>query len=404
MSISALLRAERGNFAVTLGLAALPVMLAAGIALEYTQAARYDSRLQNAVDAATLAAGYDLQKKRDAQVRADLQNHLRSNLEAGDYAQLKNLDIAIDRKQMAITVDATGSMKTSFARLVRRNKLDYHVSASIQAAWGAIEAVLVLDNTGSMSWDGKLAALKTVAGDFVDGLLAYNSTGSRVKVGLAPFSEYVNVGAANASATWLATPVPPGWQGCVGSRANPLDLGDTAYGVKIPPVADVTCPAALTDLTDNGNLLDSRIAAMVPVGATYIPSGLVWGQRMLSSKAPLTAASTALVARRDRITKAIILMTDGENTISANAATPYHDGRDIAAANVATATLCEAVKKDGYLLFTITFGTGVPPATQQLLANCSNGEGYYFDANTGADLKKSFDEIAQKLTRLYLTH
>ena len=392
-----------GNFAITFGLCAIPVALTAGIAIEYSQVSRYDVRLQNAVDAATLAAGNEMSTKSDNQIRSDVREYLESDLESGDYAQVNNLDIDIDRTKMSLTVSADGAMATSFANIVRIKKLDYSASASVQASWGGIEAVLVLDNTGSMSRDGKMDALKKAATSFVAELLKRDSNGSNVKVGLVPFSEYVNIGTGNASASWLsiANPVPPTWQGCVGSRQNKLDLADTAYGVKIPAVDAVTCPAALTDLTNNQITLNTNISAMVPVGYTYIPAGLVWGLRMLSSKLPLTAASTDQIAKRNRITKTIILMTDGDNTISANP--PLHDGKNIALANASTTEVCDNIKKDGVELFTVTFGTAVPPDTQALMLSCASGPGYYFDANTNGDLKKAFDEIAQKLTRLYLT-
>ena len=46
-----------GNFAITLAIVAIPLFLSAGLALDYSSAYMFRERLQNAVDAATLAAG-----------------------------------------------------------------------------------------------------------------------------------------------------------------------------------------------------------------------------------------------------------------------------------------------------------------------------------------------------------
>ncbi len=48
-----------GNFAITFGLTMLPIMLSVGVATDYTSAAGMRSNLQEAIDAAALAAGDD---------------------------------------------------------------------------------------------------------------------------------------------------------------------------------------------------------------------------------------------------------------------------------------------------------------------------------------------------------
>ena len=59
-SIKALVRrfasGESGAVAVTIGIAAIPMMMAAGVALDFVHANTLKARLQSALDAAALAA------------------------------------------------------------------------------------------------------------------------------------------------------------------------------------------------------------------------------------------------------------------------------------------------------------------------------------------------------------
>ncbi len=51
-------------------------------------------------------------------------------------------------------------------------------------------------------------------------------------------------------------------------------------------IMDVECGTEILDLTSNTNKVKSHIQSLTPHGETYIPSGLIWGWRMLSP-APL---------------------------------------------------------------------------------------------------------------------
>ena len=401
------LRDERGNFAMMFAIGIIPVALSAGIAIDYSMASRYDSRLQAAVDAATLAAGVDLPKNTDAQVKKIVSAYLRANMENDDFAQLAGVPkITIDRKTMKLTVEADGNMKTGLGGLVGIKKINYGGIASIQAAWGGIEAVLVLDNTGSMAVDNKSAQLKIASKFFIDDMMALNKVETRVKVGIVPFAEYVNVGTNNGGASWLSLPAANSaspWIGCTGSRDRRLSLEDGSYNTLVPTVVGVACPAEITPLTADKTRLMNEADSMQTSGNTYIPAGIAWGLRVLSSQAPFTEAATPVVQKRDNITKAMIVMTDGANTISKNPVTQYHDGTDVAQANSWTLQACAEVKKQNVKLFTVTFGAAVPRATKDIIKACASGTENYFDADDGKQLKQAFTEISESLKRLYLT-
>ena len=71
------------------------------------------------------------------------------------------------------------------------------VSASSETLWGIkkLELALVLDNTGSMASNGKLAALKTASHNLLNTLQAAAKQPGDVKVAIIPFDRMVNIGA-----------------------------------------------------------------------------------------------------------------------------------------------------------------------------------------------------------------
>ncbi|MEZ5792278.1 MAG: TadE/TadG family type IV pilus assembly protein [Nitratireductor sp.] len=450
-------RNESGNFAMTFAICAIPLFLSAGLAVDYSSAYMFRGRLQNAVDTATLAAGKEMSQLNDAQVRKIVRQYVASNLEAADNEFIKKLNIEIDRSSMSLKVTADAKMSANFAPIIGIKTMDYEVVASVKTAAGGIEAVLVLDNTGSMA-GARLDQLKLASNTFLDDMFAQNTSANKVKIGIVPFSEYVNVGTDNRNASWMSVEADSSkevcgetrdvlsksgcstqnttwmqdgvmqsgthevctnitysepyqkcwqqerkWNGCAGSRNFPFNLKDANYNQRVPGAMDVWCPSRLTQLTDNQNTLKGQIDSMYATGNTYIPAGLMWGLRTLSSKAPFTEGTTKNTAAQKNITQAIILMTDGENTLSKDPNSYYHNASDVDEANQYTLAACDAIKKEDVKVYALTFGDTVPQATKDMIKSCSSGAGYYFDADDGQALKAAFADIAASLNRLYLT-
>jgi hypothetical protein len=294
-------------------------------------------------------------------------------------------------------------MPAHFGPIVGIKTLDYKIKASIQASSTGIEAMLVLDNTGSMKNGGKINSLKKASSAFVEDMLALNEMRpDLVRIGIVPFADYVNVGTGYQNASWISVPSGP-WKGCVGSRDNPLNLKDSDYSASVPGLVDVDCPSAITPLTEDENLLKQQISSFDPKGYTYIPAGIMWGLRALSSKAPFTEGLTKAKAEEKRVQKAIVLMTDGENTVSKDANSAYHNDHNATQANTWTAAACNEVKSQDVIVYTMTFGSGVPAATKALMKSCASDPSYYFDAANGDNLEAAFADIAASLSKLHLT-
>ena len=254
-----------------------------------------------------------------------------------------------------------------------------------------------------------MATLKIAANDLIDELMPAGPS-EKMKIGIVPYAQYVNIGSVKQGQPWLKSPSSgwAGWKGCVGSRSSPLDIEDGSYGTKIPavhpdliPWVANTCPTAkVKELTKIKGGLKTAIDGMVADGYTYIPGGLVWGWRLLSDQAPFTEGA----AVSNSITKAIILMTDGDNTVK-----PVYPKHDICGnscgsqADNITRNMCDNIKAAGITLYTVAFQVTPGSTGEGLMQYCASTPANYYPATSNAALKTAFKNIAKSLLRLRVT-
>jgi hypothetical protein len=191
------------------------------------------------------------------------------------------------------------------------------------------------------------------------------------------------------------------WNGCVGSRPAPLHTRDSTYTTRIPGLMDVECGSPVMELSSDLNAARNMINNLTTRGETYIPSGLIWGWRALSTHVPFAArASTPETPTR----KFLILVTDGQNTKSATF--PTHDGSNTADANATTRTICENISRDTATkvkLYTIAFEV-TDPVVKELLRSCAqmNG-GEFYDAADAGQLASSLQTIGKNMWALRIS-
>src|SRR4051812_703879 len=95
------LRAQEGNVAVLFGLAAVPLLGVAGIALDYVAATQARTQAQVAVDAAALA-GAKLLSRSDGEVRQAVAGVFQANAPASLRATQPSVTIAQDRASLTV--------------------------------------------------------------------------------------------------------------------------------------------------------------------------------------------------------------------------------------------------------------------------------------------------------------
>lgn len=448
-----------GNIAPIFAIALIPIMFSAGAAIDYSRMASDQTKMQNAIDSAVLAGGRDLPSKSKSQIKAQVRKFLKNNLSGSLFSQIEDIDISVNKNKKTITANLRGATPTTILGVMNKPKLSYNLTASTQAASGSIEVVMVLDNTYSMSVDNKLADLKIAATDFVTELMKNNKYENVVKIGIVPFSQYVNVGLDNRNASWMDVDPDSSstanvcymtrdvlsktncqnytgyndgvpytyeqctytygpeyevcgpqttsnvWNGCVGSRKSPLNLKDKSPTARFPGLMNQSCPSRVTELTYTKKKLTDQISAMIATGETYIPTGLMWGLRLISSKVPFAQGVGYKNAEKNNIKKIIILMTDGENQRSAQLpGSAFHWGTDLVEANNWTTSSCNEIKNKDISVYSVTFGPSIPVAAKTLIQNCATKPSQYFHAASGDDLKNAFEGILSDLNRLRLTH
>ncbi|MFC7049576.1 vWA domain-containing protein [Emcibacter nanhaiensis] len=135
-------------------------------------------------------------------------------------------------------------------------------------------------------------------------------------------------------------------------------------------------------------------------GYTNIPQGLVWAWRVLSPGLPFNEASV-ISANSNTINRAIILLTDGENT--RRSGDTYN--RMLSDRNNRLLEVADAIKNDpdnNIQIYTIQFAES-SGSLATLLTNVATDEDHYYFAPDAATLNTIFEEIANELSSLRLS-
>jgi Mg-chelatase subunit ChlD len=447
-----------GNVATMFALSLVPILICTGAAVDMVQTNHTLTVLQGAADAAAVAGGGS-RLASDGQLRDIVAKYLATNGAIGALDYVDKIEHKLDAKKRTFSVLISGKRNTSLMNLVGINTMDLNAYSEVKMGGDGLEVALVLDNTASMNASGRMPALKDAAKLLIDEIMAAKDAGSYARVGIVPFSTYVNVGLSRRNKAWLdvdpdktetvhscwntypaatkkncqnvpnivdgiqqgmreqcdwdyGTPVEQcgnntntyTWNGCVGSRPEPLDESIGNLATHYRGLTNEWCTSELVELTDSKAKLHSSIDAMVATGETYIPAGLLWGWNMLDSSEPLDNAKTASEIKDMGGTKAIVLMTDGQNTLAASA--PYHRGWNGAAdwvkGDAKTATLCQNIKDDGIAVFTVSFMV-TDPGAKALLADCASSAANAYSADSAASLAEAFKQIGQTMTAMRLS-
>lgn len=394
--------ARSGNVAMLFGIVLVPVLLAAGMAIDLSRAGQARTQIQEASDAALLrAARVRAQQPNisDAELTALARRIFDASLTSLGGMTYTGFKVVYDQGTEALRLDVDGDLDTSILRAVGIRTMDIAVVSEVKPGKRPyLEVVLALDNTGSMNDGGKIGQLKTAAAQLIESI--FTTPHSGVLVGLVPFAQYVNVGTGYKNESWIGAS-GASWTGCVGSRNYPGNIQDGGYETNpVPPLTGVTCPAPLMPLTANKAAALAAVNAMTASGWTYIPSGVVWGWRMLSPQAPFSEGVTYQELENRAGIKALIILTDGENTRAPSY--PAHNSTSTALANSLLVSLCQAVKADGILVYSIAFDVD-DSTIRGLLEDCATTPGHYFSADNSSELNAAFVEIGMTLRSLSLT-
>lgn len=350
-------RAEDGNltvFAITLFM--LMVMMG-GLAVDLMRFESTRTTLQNTLDRATLASASLTQTLDPEAVVHDYFN------KAGMSQYLKNVSVVEGLNFRNVTADASADSKPFFMQLIGHAKLDANGHSMAEQRVNNVEITLVLDVSGSMNSNSRLANLKTAAKEFVDTVLSSDAE-KKISVALVPFNGQVNLGTdlkaeftnlvndpgvANVNCVDLDPELYSSMSIAPSSRLSMTAHADTYSGTSQSTsyvASNNTSSAIGYDSTyNNGNIwcppraedivrlpsrsittLQSQINGLTAVGATSINAGMKWGLALMDPS--MRTAFTHLISLNKIATelsgrpydyvdreamKVVVLMTDGEH-------------------------------------------------------------------------------------------
>lgn len=194
---------RRGNFAMISALLAIPLIVAAGLAIDYGRYSASNQHLQELADSAALALAAS-KEQNTAKLEAMAINFIEANR---NPARVETYSIAsLTTTKDAVDLKLNGDISSTLMSIAGYDRLPSVVSALAErAVRGHVEVALILDNTWSMSeGDAKgsrIEVLKGAATTLVNELM--QSEDGVVRIGLVPYADYVNVGTDNRNASWL---------------------------------------------------------------------------------------------------------------------------------------------------------------------------------------------------------
>lgn len=536
---------ERASIAVYMAIM-LPVLIASiGLSIDLAQAYLVRERLSRAVDAAALAVAGSTFSGTAAEQEAALQERvddfMAANYPAEKIGAVIDVDVVVNGDD--ISVSASADYQTFFMAALGYNVLGVDARATVRKQVKGVEAVLVLDNTGSMSYTPpgetieNIEALQNAASLFVTTMFDKAQDPDDVRIGLVPYANSVRIGRyglglkpdGSVYTDRNGSPVEPfvtlpagvsytdnpssstGWYGCVvehketdynsaathvagsygqlwstatganstkcsssasckghgwspssgSNNPSPIESSDDyegpwdiyMYGKLISQNSRCTgsgysgtssncsactgtyngntntcvgtycyckysspnnsCPRSnVLPLTSNEQDLLTAISSMRAHGNTQGNAGMIWGSRLISPEPPFTEGSEW---NSDYWSKAVIMMTDGDNTMDGTYsyywATAKNDisvsGNSPKGLNQRFLEVCEALKAQHppVLIYTIVFRSEneVSETNKQFYRDCATSDATYFDAPTQEDLLNTFQHIARELSNLHLT-
>lgn len=393
-----------GTTAITFALSIVPLLLAAGAAVDYARYADAETKIQAALDSAALAVATSTTLPNAKRITAgnDTFTH---NIDAAGL-RAADIDVRFKLQSDSVTASAAFNMPAGFMQIAGIPLFDIAVSSQISMKQNKkIEMALALDYSGSMTEISggkvKYVAMKEAAKKLIADLDV--ASPGKVKVGLVPFSHHVYV---TLPEKFIAGRSGSGsWTGCTQDRPFPANLTDATPGAGDAtkwgqPFAAIHksdgcggyAPNSLkvapltTDLASIGNQLD----AMRPYAWTHIALGAEFAYHLLSPNAPFTEGAPYT---DKSVSKFMVLLTDGRQTEPA-----FGPGvRSVTQGEDNLEAICTNMKQSGITVITIAFDLR-DKDTRQRLSDCASDPSHdFYVAEDSNDVAAAFEDIKRQV-------
>lgn len=198
--LKAFRRDEAGAVAMLYGPMSLMLLLAAGVAIDYSRAYLVKREISRALDAAVLAAG-SLASTDQTKMKEIAGKYFDANISPATKTEF-DPKILLNFGNDEITATSSANVQTYLMKLAGHDNVYVDARSVAARTLVNVEVALVLDNTGSM-YGSKLSSLKTAAKTLVDTLYEPEGSENFVKFALVPFTGSVNVGTKHLTANWI---------------------------------------------------------------------------------------------------------------------------------------------------------------------------------------------------------
>lgn len=195
-------RDTRANMSTIFALSLVPVLASAGAAVDFGRLTLARTELQNALDAGVLSVNTMTVTTSDA-AKTVVSNYVQTQLDKGTHLYDLNIIVTLSADGRTLSATASAKQKSSLMQVVGIKYGEINATSQVHIGLdNTVEMALVLDNTGSMAANNKMTTLKSSANMLIDTLMS--DPKNKVRIGLVPFAQYVNVGTANRGASWLS--------------------------------------------------------------------------------------------------------------------------------------------------------------------------------------------------------
>jgi Flp pilus assembly protein TadG len=315
------------------------------------------TRIQSVADRAVLAASDLDQLATPEEVVRDY--FAKSGM--SDFVSKVTVNEGLNYRNVQVT--AVTDLKTQFMERMGVPVLRVGALSKAEEKISKVEISMVLDISGSMESNNKMANLQSAAGVFLDTVLRPENR-DLISVSVVPYSEHVNVGPLIASRLRVDNVHQFGgsapWYGAP-SGVNCLEMPDSLFNTVVldknrlyeqaqhyqwnsatsDTVVDTVCPQyeyeRIIPFSQNKAYLKQQVNKFRPRAGTSIFMGLKWGAMMLDPSFRSLTTSMAGAGSVDGVfsvrpapysdietLKTVILMTDGQNDRSFRIASGYY--------------------------------------------------------------------------------
>jgi Flp pilus assembly protein TadG len=312
----------------------LMMLLVGGLGVDIMRFELTRSALQHTLDRAVLAAA-DLEQELEPR---DVVNDYFYKSNMSGYLASVTVEKGLNYKEVSATAEI--EMPTSIIHMMGINTLKAPAAGTAAESVDGVEISLVLDMSGSMNSNSRLANLKVAAKDFVATMLNSSPVGD-VSISIVPYATQVNAGATLAQHFNLTT--EHSYSHCVDFPATAFDETtisttdslqrtgpfDPWYQVErdlFLPVCPERASSEIVALSMNQAQLEAYIDGFTGGGNTSTDIGVKWGTALLDptlqpvitqmiADGDVDSAFAGLpTAFHDDALKVMVVMSDGQNT------------------------------------------------------------------------------------------